>query len=138
MDAGHFRRLIRRGVFPSPKRTQKGLPYFDHETLLVIAEVVKRRVGVNGEEVMWYRRKTKPTGSRTTQPRRRGQDHRQQQPDGDTYVASIVEGCRQVGVPAENLSPEKVASALVEAFGNDRPAPERAIPVVARRLLAGE
>jgi hypothetical protein len=24
MEAGHFRRLIRRGVFPAPKRTSKG------------------------------------------------------------------------------------------------------------------
>jgi hypothetical protein len=59
MESGNFRRLVRRGIFPPPKRTQSGLPFFDHELLLVIAEVVKRRVGVNGQEIMMYRRKSK-------------------------------------------------------------------------------
>ncbi len=35
MDPGHFRRLVRRGVFPAPKRTSKGMPYYDHELLLL-------------------------------------------------------------------------------------------------------
>lgn len=136
MDPGYFRRLIRRGVFPQPKRTQTGLPFFDYELLCQLAEVIRTRIGVNGEEIMWHRRKPKP--SKAKQPRQQKQDHRQQQPDIDTYVATVLEGCRQVGVPDERLTPELVTAALVASFGKDRPAPQAVIPIIARRLLTGK
>ena len=134
METGHFRRLVRRGIFPSPKRTQSGLPFFDHELLLVIADVVKRRVGVNGKEVMMYRRK--PRTPETRQRRQRRRSEQRQSAAADSYVESILEGCRQVGVPEESLSPDAVLAALTDEFGNERPGLEQAIPVVARRLLA--
>ena len=47
MDAGHFRRLVRRGVFPTPKKTAKSMPYYDHELLRQIDDLraaVNRRI----------------------------------------------------------------------------------------------
>jgi len=40
MHPSHFRRLVRSGVFPKPKRTAKSRPYFDYELLTRIAEVL--------------------------------------------------------------------------------------------------
>ena len=134
MESGHFRRLVRRGIFPGPKRTQSGLPYFDHELLLIIAEVVKRRVGVNGQEIMMYRRKPKTPETRQRRQRRRSEQR--QDVVVDSYVESVLEGCRQVGVPDGSLSPETILAALTDEFGNERPGLEQAIPAVARPLLA--
>jgi hypothetical protein len=41
MEAGHFRRLVRRGVFPDAEADLKGMPYFDHELLCQIGNVLK-------------------------------------------------------------------------------------------------
>ena len=69
MHPGHFRRLCQRGVFPQPKRTAKGRPYFDYELLSVIANVLKSGVGKNGEEIVFYRRRA--TNGVTKQSARR-------------------------------------------------------------------
>ena len=45
MDAGHLRRLSRRGVLPAPKRTAKGMPYYCHDLLVQISEVLRTGVG---------------------------------------------------------------------------------------------
>jgi hypothetical protein len=136
MDAGHFRRLVRRGVFPAAKKTAKGLPYYDHDLLVQLAEVIKRRVGLNGEEVMWYRRK--PKGERPAGRRRQAQSspQAQDQPAADDYLLAIIEGCRQLGLEDEKLGPQAVQAALAEEFSEQRPGLEQAIPAVARRLLA--
>lgn len=44
----------------------------------------------------------------------------------DRYVESILEGCHQVGVPEEPLSPAAVSAALTDEFGNERPSLEQA------------
>ena len=59
MDPGHFRRLVRRGVLPAAKRTSKGMPYYDHELLCQIGQVLKSGIRLNNEEVAFYRRKSK-------------------------------------------------------------------------------
>ena len=56
----------------------------------------------------------------------------------DAYVEAVVEGCRQVGVGDDLLSVASVTSMLVAEFGDDRPDLQQAIPVIARRLLAGK
>ncbi len=132
MDPGHFRRLVRRGVFPAPKRTGKGMPFFDHGLLCQIGQVLKSGVGLTGEEISFYRRKPK---QRRERPRRTRQ--REVQPV-DSYLVSIIEGCRQVGVDRDHLDPAVVTAALAAEFGRDRPELQEAIPAVARRLLAGE
>ena len=131
MDVGHFRRLVKRGVFPSPKRTGKGKPFYDHSLLCEIAEVLKRGVGKNGEEVAFYRRKPK-------HEHQRANGRHQAKPATDEYVAAIAEGCRQLGIADADLEPTKIAALLVSEFQGARPPLEQAIPLVARRILDGQ
>ena len=127
----HFRRLVRGGVFPSAKRTAKGLPYFDHPLIEQIAGIVRSKVGANGVEVMFYRR------------RRNSAKRVQQRPQADagsrdSYLGNLIEGLRQLGVDDARLGASGIRSVLVEEFGTSRPALERALPVVARRLLQAD
>ena len=132
MNSGHFRRLVRKGVFPTPKRTSKGMPYFDHDLLVQVGQVLKSGVGVSGEEISFYRRKKKsPTKARKQQsPPESNND--------DEYVHAIIEGCKQLGVDQGQLSGDEINAALRLEFGDSRPALNEAIPTIARRFLAGE
>ena len=47
MNVGHLRRLVRRGVFPKPKRTSKGMPFFDYRLLVQISTILRTGVGSN-------------------------------------------------------------------------------------------
>lgn len=132
MDDGHLRRLVRRGVFPSPRRTSKGLPYYDFELLSAIGGILKSGVGISGEEVSFYRRRRK---KKQSSDRRNG---RSRGASVDEYLRSLIEGCRQLGVGEEVLDASHVAGVVREAFGNDRPELEQALPEVVRLLLAGE
>ncbi len=132
MNDAHLRRLVRRGIFPKPKRTSKGLPYFDFELLSLIGGVLKSGVGISGEEVAFYRRK--PKNSRAQRKRKLTTS---KSATADTFVDSIIQGCRQLGVGEELVGVADVTAIVLEEFENDRPSMEKAIPVVARRLLAG-
>ena len=129
MHVAHFRRLVRRGVFPAPKRTAKGRPYFDYELLAAVAGILKGGVGKNGEEIIFYRRKPKTNATR----------QRSNRPGpvmvADAYLKDLTEGLRQVGVPAVLLTASKLNAALAAEFGNDRPDLATAIPALAQRLL---
>lgn len=132
MNSGHFRRLVRKGVFPTPKRTSKGMPYFDHDLLVQVGRVLKSGIGVSGEEISFYRRKKKSaTKARKQQARRKTLND-------DAYVDAIIEGCKQLGVDQGHLSPDEINAALQLEFGDSRPALDQAIPAIARRFLAGE
>ena len=131
MDAGHMRRLIRRGVFPAPKRTSRGKPYYDYELLLQVADVLKTGIGRNGQEIAFYRRRP-----RHSTARRRGSQP-QGQPAPDSYLDAVAEGCRQLGLDGASITRDKLASLLLAEFGQERPPLERAIPAIARRLLEG-
>jgi hypothetical protein len=50
----------------------------------------------------------------------------------------VIEGCRQVGVSDDRLDASRVTVLLAAEFADDRPELQVAIPVIARRLLAGE
>lgn len=132
MDVGHFRRLVRRGVFPSPRRNAKGKPFYDYDLLIEIAEVLKRGVGKNNEEVAFYRRKPRRPSQRPTAAKR---DH---QPATDDYVEAIAEGCRQLGIADADLEPTKIAALLAAEFQGERPPLAEAVAAVARRLLDGQ
>lgn len=131
MDVGHFRRLVRRGVFPSPKRTGKGKPYFDYPLLCEIAGILKSGVGKNQEEVAFYRRKPKHDH------RRPNGKHESKLP-ADEYVKAIIDGCKQLGLSDADVAPSKIAALLAAEFNGERPPLEQAIPAVARRLLDGQ
>jgi len=130
MHPAHFRRLVRRGVFPAPKRTAKGRPYFDYDLLGVVALVLRSGVGQNGEEILFYRRRSKSGPAK--------QRARRVQPAAvvDGYLADLAEGLRQVGVAEDMLKPDKLQAALTEAFGQERPDLAVAIPDLAQRLIS--
>ena len=102
MHPAHFRRLVRRGVLPTPKRTGKGMPFYDHALLLEIAEVLRTGVGKNGEEIAFYRRRARRAEPRPRQ--RRGGSPAQI----DTYLDAVVEGCRQCGIDPAELTVARV------------------------------
>jgi len=129
MHPSHFRRLVRSGVFPKPKRTVKGRPYFDYELLTRIAEVLKSGIGENGVEVIFYRRKRKPPAAK---PRTRGRVGKL----ASSYLKNLAEGLRQFGIQKNELTPAKLTVVLTACFGTDRPALSVAVPQIARRLLA--
>ncbi len=105
------------------------MPYFDYDLICQIGQVLKAGVGVNGEEISFYRRRTK-------QSRQRGSRQRgEQQNAPDPYLESVVEGCRQLGVDEGKLSASVIKAALTAEFGDNRPSLDQAIPAVARRLL---
>ena len=132
MNAGHLRRLSRRGVLPVPKRTAKGMPYYNFELLTQIGEVLRTGVGLNAEEVSFYRRKEKTSKNRTK--RAKGST----QPSPDAFVESVIEGCRELGVSKDKLDVETVKKIIGDEFGKDGAELRQVIPVVARRILAEE
>ena len=97
MDAGHFRRLVRRGVLPKAKRTSKNMPYYDRTLLEQVRDVLRSGVGCNGEEIAFYRRRAKPQRAL-----RRGNSEAAKKPD--SFIESVLEGCRQLGVEMEMSS----------------------------------
>jgi len=129
MDAGHLRRLSRRGVLPSPKRTAKGMPYYGYELLVQIGEVLRTGVGLNAEEVSFYRRKEK------TPKKRKNRAKGSNQQSADAFVESVIEGCRELGVGKDKLDVETVKQIVTAEFNGEQPELKDVIPVVARRLL---
>ena len=122
MHPTHFRRLCRRGIFPKPKRTSKDRPYYDFGTLTTIAHVIKTGIGVNKEEILFYRKAAKrprPESAQATTP----------------YLSDIAAVLRQLGIPEKNLSATTLKRTLKQAFGSTWPDVSVAIPELNRRLL---
>ena len=133
MNAGHLRRLSRRGVLPVPKRTAvKAMPFYDYELLVQISEVLRTGVGLNAEEVSFYRRKEKSPKNR--RKRAKGST----QPSPDAFVESVIEGCKELGVGKHKLDVATVKKIIADEFGKDEAELRQVIPVVARRILAEE
>ncbi len=129
MDVGHLRRLVRRGVFPKPKRTSKGLPFFDYDLLVQISTILRTGVGLNEEEVSFYRRKEKS-------PKKRKNKAKESSPkSADALVNSVIEGCKELGVGKNKLTVKAVKRIIAAEFNGEQPELKDAIPVVARRLL---
>ena len=129
MDVGHLRRLVRRGVFPKPKRTSKGLPFFDYGLLVQISTILRTGVGLNAEEVSFYRRNEKTPKKRKNKPK-----GCRPQP-ADSLVKSVIEGCKELGIAKAKLTVEAVKRIMAAEFNGEQPELKDAIPVVARRLL---
>ena len=129
MDAGHLRRLSRRGVLPSPKRTAKGMPYYCHDLLVQISEVLRTGVGLNAEEISFYRRREKTPKKRKNKAK--GGNHE----SANSFVRQVIEGCRELGVGKNKLNVEAVTQIVAAEFNGEQPELKDVIPVVARRLL---
>ena len=132
MDPGHFRRLVRRGVLPKAKRTSKNMPYYDRPLLEQVRDVLRSGVGCNGEEMAFYRRRAK-----TQRLPQRSNSERQAASKPSSFIESVVEGCRQLGVDKDHLSTARISRVLAEEFGSDyqEHALEEVIPALVRRLL---
>lgn len=129
MNVGHLRRLVRRGVFPKPKRTGKGMPFFDYGLLVQISTIMRTGVGVNKEEIAFYNRKPKAAKKHKPQAEQR------KRPAPDSFIASVIEGCKELGVTKDKLSVEAVKRIMAAEFNGEQPELKHAIPIVARRLL---
>jgi len=117
MHPSHFRRLIRRGILPKPKRTAKGRPYFDYDLLDCISKVLRAGIGANGEEVTFYRRRKKskqPIHSRRN--------------DADPYLKDLASILTQLGYRTHEITPTKLRASLKAALGEERPPVEIAVP----------
>lgn len=129
MTVGHFRRLIRTGVFPSPKRTTKQMPYFDYPLLCAIAEILKTGIGASGEEISFHRRRL---------PQEKQRENRSVvDKAGNGLVAAILDGCQQLGISIDGISPKRIEEILRQEFKEGTPELRAALPVVARRLIEG-
>ena len=131
MDAGHFRRLVRRGVLPKAKRTSKNMPYYDRTLLKQVRDVLRSGVGCNGEEIAFYRRRTKSQRSST---KRQSNGESRKKPS--CFIESVLQGCRQLGVGGDHLTPARISRVLLDEFGSDYEDKglEEVIPALVRRL----
>ena len=129
MNVGHLRRLVRRGVFPKPKRTSKGMPFFDYRLLVQISTILRTGVGSNKEEIAFYSRE--PTSAKKRKP----QSKRRKRQSPSLLIASVIEGCKQLGIAKDKLKVEAVKQIVADEFGVVEPALREVIPIVARRLL---
>lgn len=126
----HLRRLWKRGVLPQPKKTAGGRPYFDDALLKTSMAVMRSGVGLNGEEVLFYRRRTK---NRRCNRMERSTE-RQPAPAGDPYISKIKEAIAQFGIPEARLEPTAIQSLLTAIFGDERPEIATVLPELVKRL----
>jgi hypothetical protein len=56
ISKGRYYTLQKRGIFPAPQRTSSNRPVFDQELVQRCAEVVRSRVGINGEPILFNRK----------------------------------------------------------------------------------
>ncbi len=53
ISKGRYYTLQKRGIFPAPQRTSSNRPVFDQEQVQKCVEVVRSRVGINGEPILF-------------------------------------------------------------------------------------
>lgn len=126
----HLRRLWKRGVIPAPKKTANGRPYYDDHLIEVITMVMRSGVGLNGEEVLFYRRRR---NSRKCSRMKQAVERRST-PAGDPYINKVREALVQFGIPEARLEPTAIHSLLTAAFGDERPEIRVALPELVKRL----
>jgi predicted DNA-binding transcriptional regulator AlpA len=56
ISKGRYYTLQKRGIFPAPQRTSSNRPVFDQELVQKCVEVVRSRVGINGEPILFNRK----------------------------------------------------------------------------------
>lgn len=56
ISKGRYYTLQKRGIFPAPQRTSSNRPVFDQEQVQKCVEVVRSRVGCNGEPILFNRK----------------------------------------------------------------------------------
>ncbi len=67
ISKGRYYTLQKRGIFPAPQRTSSNRPVFDQEQVQKCVEVVRSRVGINGEPILFNRKPVpEPSKKRAT------------------------------------------------------------------------
>ncbi len=67
ISKGRYYTLQKRGIFPAPQRTSSNRPVFDQEQVQKCVEVVRSRVGINGEPILFNRKPAQePSKKRST------------------------------------------------------------------------
>ena len=64
MSRSRFTQLMGR-VFPEPKRDEHGRPFFDRDQQMLVVEIRRRNVGMDGKPILF-----RATGKRTSAPSR--------------------------------------------------------------------
>ena len=105
------------------------MPYYCRDLLVQISEVLRTGVGLNAEEISFYRRREKTPRKRKN--RAKGSNHE----SADSFVQQIIEGCKELGVGKDKLDVETVKHIVSAEFNGAQPELKDVIPVVARRLL---
>ena len=105
------------------------MPYYDFELLTQISEVLRTGVGLNAEEISFYRHREKTPKKRKNKAK--GSNHQ----SVDSFVQQIIEGCKELGIAKDKLDVETVKQIVSAEFNGTQPELKDVIPVVARRLL---
>mgnify|MGYP001042949779 CR=1 FL=1 len=124
MHPAYFRRLCRRGVFPKPKRTPKGRPYYDYRMLVTIARVIKTGIGLNREEIMFRQR---PAHHNKTPSRKASQP--------DPLITELIAAFRKLGAPEKEIKPKALKARLRVTFGSERPSFDTAFQELLSQLF---
>ena len=67
ISKGRYYTLQKRGIFPAPQRTSSNRPVFDQTLTQQCVEVVRSRVGINGEPILFNRKPAQePSKKRVT------------------------------------------------------------------------
>lgn len=66
ISRSRFYELQRRGVFPAPQRTSSNRPVFDQQLTQQCVEVVRTRVGLNGEPILFNRKPVQQSSRKRT------------------------------------------------------------------------
>lgn len=91
-----YYKLVRRGVFPAPMRAGNR-PVFDQDLTQQCVEVVKTRVGINGEPVLFNRRP-----EATPAPKKKAADKHE----------DLIAGLASLGVQTTSAKVESVLAML--------------------------
>ncbi len=109
ISKGRYYTLQKRGIFPAPQRTSSNRPVFDQEQVQKCVEVVRSRVGINGEPIL-FNRKPVPEPSKKRPASVKG--------NHDDLIASL--GSLGLSVSVEQVN---AALATLPNNGADMPVP---------------
>lgn len=74
ISRSRYQQLQRRGIFPCPQRTSSNRPVFDQTLVQQCLEVVRTRVGINGEPVLFNRKTAQEPSKKRATPAKNTHD----------------------------------------------------------------
>lgn len=109
ISKSRFYQLQKRGIFPAPQRTSSNRPVFDQTLSQQCVEIVRSRVGLNGEPVLFNRKPVQePSKKRPVTGKAKHEDLIASLASlGVNATAAQVEEALK-GIPAEASEPERI------------------------------